>query len=168
VRIIFVGILLALLVIWSRTALARNWSYQVLVSAHAIVVILIFALLQTIELVVDLLPEYFFDQLFKLLTALNIIGAWYYILIVLGIGAALALVSFIQRSIRRSAEARASRIGADRASQKQCWSCGSHLLDDADHCIVCGKKQRMACPHCGKSTPIKALHCPHCGEGLEK
>jgi hypothetical protein len=163
VQSLFLIPLLILVAFWSNRALHRGRTYQVLVASHVLVVLSIFVLLKIAELIYDLIPRTFFVKLFAWLESFNIIGLWYYALVVLSIGATLGVIYLIQRRVKRAAELQASQIGAQRAERGDCWSCGAHLPVWATHCIRCGEAQESACHSCGKMTSRAGEHCKNCG-----
>ena len=127
IQCLFLIPLLIMVGLWSNIALRRGRTYQVLVASHVLVVLLIFVVLKIMELIYDLIPHTFFVKLFAWLESFNIIGLWYYFIVILAIATTLGVIYLIQRRVKRVAQLQASQIGAKRAERGDCWSCGAHL-----------------------------------------
>jgi hypothetical protein len=127
VQSLFLIPLLIMVGFWSNIALRRGRTYQVLVASHVLVVLLTFVVLKVMELIYDTIPHTFFVALFAWLENFNIIGLWYYAIVIFAIATTLGIIYLIQRRVKRAAELQASQIGANRAERGDCWSCGAHL-----------------------------------------
>jgi hypothetical protein len=127
VQCLFLIPLLIMVGFWSNIALRRGRTYQVLVASHVLIVLLTFVVLKIMELIYDIIPHTFFVALFAWLENFNIIGLWYYAIVIFAIATTLGIIYLIQRRVKRAAELQASQIGANRAERGDCWSCGAHL-----------------------------------------
>ncbi len=145
---------------WNGRSLARKNRIQTLLSSHLLVVAAIPILFKAVELVVDLIPEHFFKELFKVLRAMHLIALWHFFLIAFTVAAALTAIYFVQKKVFSREQLRRNRLAAG-----QCHACGKRLASwaGAAHCPLCGTAQHTRCGGCGKDTPAAGDFCAHCG-----
>lgn len=143
---------------WSVQSVRRQRSIQTLIASHLLVVSTIPILLKLIELVVDLIPHYFFQQLFELLEHLHLIALWHYLVIFATIAVALFLIYLIQKKVFNL-----HRTLQRRLMKGDCRGCGLRLPPASDYCPFCGDEQNHPCPACHASTPRSGDFCIHCG-----
>jgi hypothetical protein len=145
---------------WNARSLARSHRLQVLISSHLLVVASIPILIKIVEVVVDLVPEHFFKELFKALKAMHIIALWHFFLIALTVAAALAAIYVVQKKVFSREQLRRHRL-----SKGQCHACGRRLpFGRMAYCPYCGRGQTEACGGCGKETPAGGDFCVQCGQ----
>lgn len=144
---------------WNARSLARSHRLQVLISSHLLVVASIPILIKIVEVVVDLVPEHFFRELFKVLKAMHIIAFWHFFLIALTVAAALGAIYVVQKKVFSREQLRRHRL-----SKGQCHACGRKLpFGRMTYCPYCGRGQTEACGGCGKETAAGGDFCVQCG-----
>lgn len=84
-QILFILPLLAITLIWSSASVRKERGIQTLISSHLLAILSIFILLKVIQLIYDILPHAFLKKILDFLESWNIIGLWYYFLILLAI-----------------------------------------------------------------------------------
>jgi hypothetical protein len=144
---------------WNARSLARGRPYQVLVSAHLLVVTLIPVLFRIAHLVYDILPRKLLKKFIELLEALQLVALWYYLLITLAVLAALALVYLFQKKLFSH-----DRLLGRRIAKGLCQGCGVRLPAGAAVCPLCGFHQYRTCSQCGKDTYVHGHYCRECGQ----
>ena len=157
-QMVFLLPLLALFYFWNAASLKKGRGVQILVSTHLLVVAFIPVFARLLTTVYDILPKVFLQRLIALLESLNLVGLWYYLVIALAIGGALALVYLFQKRIFS-----VDRLNERRSAKYQCLSCGKALRAGANFCPFCGYAQVRTCTHCGQRTPACGHFCEACG-----
>lgn len=143
---------------WNARSLARGRPYQVLVSAHLLVVTLIPVLFRIVHLVYEILPRKLLQKLIELLESLQLVALWYYLFIGLSVLAALGLIYLFQKKLFSH-----DRLLGRRIARGLCQGCGAHLPAGAVVCPLCGFRQYRACSRCGKDTFVHGRYCRACG-----
>jgi len=158
-QLLFMLPIFVILYFWSGRSLKKDHRIQTLVASHLVVVAAIPILLKVIEIVVDLIPGYFFRNLFKMLKALHLIAIWHYLVIAIAIGVGIFFIYLIQKKIFSR-----EKLMEKRLSKGSCIRCNKALPCGAAVCPFCGTPQMEACRKCQKSTPVGGAFCIHCGE----
>lgn len=157
-KLLFLAPLLALFYWVYKRSIAKNRELLILVSAHMLIVTTIPIIIYVIDFFIDVLPFHFLADLLELLEALNLIVIWSYLLILLGIGATLALIYLIQKRFFSR-----ERLQLKRIANHQCHACGTRIDSAHQFCFKCGQEQLTPCPACRKETFVRGRHCVHCG-----
>lgn len=159
-QLLFLLPLLAIFSIWHAKSVKMDRNIQGLISAHLLVVASIPIILKVMGVVLELIPNHFFKNLFKLLEQLHVIALWHYFVILLAIGVALLCVFIIQKKIFNK-----ERLYQKRLSKGTCYSCGKTLPDrKSAACPFCGTKQLQKCTSCDSDTYITGKFCAECGQ----
>lgn len=158
-QFLFLIPLCGLFYFWNARSIEKNSHLQILISSHLLVVSFIPVLFKIIKLLLDIVPRRLFESLFILLKSLKIIAIWHYILIVLGIIAALVIIYIIQKKLFSR-----EKILEKRLIKGCCRECGKKLPVGSHHCPFCGTDQERVCGMCGDQTPIAGRYCVRCGE----
>lgn len=145
--------------VWNTRSIKHNKSLQVLVSSHLLVVVTIPAFCKLLEMVYDIIPHKLLSQLFELLVSLHLVAIWHYVMMVLAIASALALIYVFQRKLFSQEKLMQRRI-----ARALCQHCGVRLLSTARHCTACGGDQLTSCKHCHSLTPLFGNYCQCCGQ----
>lgn len=164
IQVIFLIPLLLIVIYWSNRSLMRGRPYQLLIASHLLAILGLFVVLKLLEFVYEILPRKLIATIIDWLVSIQLVGIWYYLVILLSVFVTLGIVYFIQQRVKIAAENRKLEVGAKRAEKWQCHSCGADLITDAKHCIRCGAEQFVKCKSCGKQTPLAGEHCMHCGK----
>jgi len=151
--------LIMLFYFWYSNSIKRNKPYQTLVSTHLLVVAFIPVIFKVMELVYDILPQKLLKHLIELLESFKLVAIWYYLMMVVGILAALALIYFLQKKIFSH-----QRLMNKRISKGQCQQCGVRLPANNEVCHACGFQQFRPCRHCHNPTYVHSEYCIVCGE----
>lgn len=151
--------LIMLFYFWYSSSIKRNKPYQTLVSTHLLVVAFIPVIFKIMELVYDILPQKLLKHLIELLESFKLVAIWYYLMMVIGILAALALIYFLQKKIFSH-----QRLMNKRISKGQCQQCGVRLPANNKVCHACGYQQFRQCHHCNSPTFVNSEYCIECGE----
>jgi hypothetical protein len=157
-QMLFILPLFFLFYLWSARSVKRERRIQTLIASHLLVVSAIPILLKTIELVLDLIPHHFLQNLFKILESLHLLALWHYLVIMASIAAALLLISLIQKKLFNL-----QRTHQRRLIKGACHQCALKLPPAADHCPFCGAPQQKLCHACHQPTPLSAAFCTRCG-----
>ncbi len=157
-QLLFLLPLLATFAVWHGASARRGRGLQALVAAHLVVVASIPLIFRIAEAVYDVLPKRFLKRFIELLVSLKLVAIWHYLVIALGVAAALATVFAIQRWLFSR-----ERLLERRIAKGECQSCGKRLPAGARACPFCGYGQRRACSSCGGRTPVHAPFCSECG-----
>lgn len=131
---------------------------QSLIASHLLVVAFIPILIKLIKLVVDLIPDHFFNALFRILRSLHLLAIWHYLVILGAVALGLFLVYFIQKKVFNR-----EKLIQKRLSKGACIQCGKKLTAGASACAFCGTNLFAACAACNQPTPVGGIHCIHCG-----
>ena len=163
-QLLFLLPIFGLFYVWSGRSVKKDNRIQTLVASHLLVVAFIPILCKLIELVVKLIPSYFFKTLFRFLRSLHLIAIWRYLVIIGAIALGLFLVFLIQKKVFSR-----EKMMQKRLMKGACTRCSKKLPAGAAVCPFCGTKQLERCNSCQQSTPVGGTYCIHCGEkGSEK
>ena len=143
---------------WSSRSVKKGNPIQTLISSHLLVIASLPIILKIIEVVLDLIPNHFFKNLFKVLRSLHLIAIWHYVVILGAIALGLFLVYFIQKKVFNKQKTIQKRL-----AKGACVSCNKKLPSHALSCPFCGTRQQEPCGNCGEETPIGGPYCIHCG-----
>ncbi len=143
---------------WSSSSVKKDNRIQTLISSHLLVIASIPIVLKMIELVLDLIPNHFFKNLFKVLHSLHLIAIWHYVVILGAIALGLFLVYFIQKKVFNK-----QKVMQKRLMKGACVFCNKKLPPNASSCPFCGSKQLEPCGNCHEETPTGGSYCIHCG-----
>ena len=157
-QLLFILPIFFIFYVWSSRSVKKENRIQTLLSSHLLVIASLPIILKLIEVVLDLIPNHFFKNLFKFLHALHLIAIWHYIVILGAIVLGLALVYFIQKKVFNP-----QKIMQKRLMKGVCIVCNKKLPPHASACPFCGTKQLKTCEDCHKETPAGGSYCVHCG-----
>jgi len=143
---------------WSIRSVKKDNPIQTLIASHLIVVASLPIILKVIELVLDIIPRHFFENLFKFLQTLHLMALWHYFVIFASIAVGLFLVYFIQRKVFNR-----QKVMQKRLSKGSCISCNKRLPTTSAFCPFCAAAQFKECSTCHKETPVGGSSCIHCG-----
>lgn len=162
-QLLFLLPLFFIIYIWHGGSLKKQHRIQTLIASHLLVVAFIPILVKVLDVVVDLIPKYFFKRLFELLEQLHIIAIWHYLVILAAIAAALAAIYVIQKKIFNR-----ENLIKKRLERNECHGCGRKFPTASPECCpYCGVTQRHPCEACAKETYIAGTHCIHCGKSRD-
>ncbi len=162
-QLIFILPIFAVFYVWSGRSVKKENRIQTLVSSHLLVIAALPIIFKVIEVVVDLIPNHFFKNLFKLLKSLHLIAIWNYLVIVAAIAVGLFLVYLIQRKVFNPQKVRQKRL-----MKGACIHCSKKLPPGAMVCPFCGVQQYQSCGSCQQQTPAGGIYCIHCGSTASK
>lgn len=162
VEFLFLLPLLLFAFFFYRRSVQKDQELLVLIFSHLLVVISIPITFEIIRLLLDILPFHILADLIELLEALNLVGIWNYILILLGISIALGVIFIVQKKLFSR-----EKIYLKRIAQNKCTDCGTKLRGEKEYCYKCGSIQIKSCPHCQKKTHAHGIYCIHCGKNLK-
>jgi hypothetical protein len=152
--------LLLVLYFWSSHSVKKDNGVQMLISSHLLVVVSIPLLWKFLDMLLQIIPQKFLQTIIEWLTMMNLLAVWYYVLVIIGILAALGIIYLIQKKLFNK-----SRLIEKRLVRGECIECGKFLRDkNAESCYFCGTKQYIECPQCHKKTLAGAEFCMICGE----
>lgn len=162
-QLLFLVPIFGVIYAWHGRSVKRENKIRILISSHLLIVASIPIVFKAIELILDLIPRYFFKKLFEVLELLHIIAIWHYIVIALAVGAALLLIYVVQKKIFNL-----ENLYRQRLEKGQCYACGRKTpnaggLGTIKICPFCGENQHQRCTSCGKETFIAGQRCIHCG-----
>jgi hypothetical protein len=143
---------------WNQKSIMKDSGLQLLISSHLLVVVSIPIFLKFINLLLELIPQYFFKKVFETLKALHLVAIWHYILILLAVLFAIFLIYIIQKKIFNK-----KRLQQKRLSNSACFECGKRLPDMLDYCPFCGTKQVEICSECNSKSYVCGDFCSSCG-----
>ena len=144
-EMIFLLPLVIIFYLWNSRSITASRPYQSLVSSHLLVVVFIPVIFKVIELVYDIVPKKLLKHIFEFLESLKLVAIWHYIIMGVGIFAALALIYFMQQKIFSQ-----EKLIQKRIIKGQCQNCGVHLPSENNACSACGFMQFKQCSHCNK------------------
>jgi len=124
VELLFLIPLFLLVWYWNDRSIKRENGAQTLVSSHLLVVVFIPIFWKVCEAIFNIIPERFLQALMKFLQDFQILILWYYFLILLAIGVALAAIYFLQKKIFNR-----KRLIEKRIEHSECQYCGKRLRD---------------------------------------
>jgi len=157
-EMIFLLPLVIIFYLWNSRSITASRPYQKLVSSHLLVVVFIPVIFKVIELIYDIVPKKLLKHIFELLESLKLVAIWHYVMMGIGIFAALALIYFMQQKIFSQ-----EKLIQKRIIKRQCQNCGIHLPSESNACSVCGFMQFKECGHCNKNTYVHGKYCRECG-----
>lgn len=157
-QLLFLLPIFGLFYFWGIKSVQKEHRVQALISGHMLVVTAIPILFKIIEVVIDLIPKYFFKNLFKVLKSLNLIAIWHYLVIFGSIGLGLLLIFIIQKKVFNR-----EKVMRKRLAKGACTHCSIKLPPGAAICPFCGAKQMEPCGACHQPTPAAGTYCIHCG-----
>jgi len=160
-QLLFLIPLFAVFYAWNSASIRRCRGIQTLVSSHLLAVSSIPILCKVIEAVYDIIPRKLLKQLMNLLEAMKLIAIWHYLIIALGVGAALLLICLVQKKLFSSE--RIARIIERRISHGDCQECGKHLPAGSAACPFCGFVQYKPCGNCHGQMHVYGKFCQTCG-----
>lgn len=158
-QLLFMAPLFLLFVFWYKRNVKRDKKIQTLISSHLLVVASIPVVFKVIEVVLDLIPNHFFKELFKILEMFHIVALWHYILIIISISVAIFFIYFIQKTIFNP-----KRLYQKRLMKGTCYRCNRKLPKKDGICPFCGTNQLKKCAHCGAQTYVAGKYCIVCGK----
>lgn len=159
VELLFLIPLFLLVWFWNSRSIARENGAQSLVSSHLLVVIFFPIFWKICEGVLEIIPERFLQAIMKFLQDLQILMLWYYFLILLAIGATLAIIYFLQKKVFSH-----KRLVEKRVEHSECQFCGKHLREADLFCPFCGEGQFRKCTKCKEDTYRELPICRKCGK----
>lgn len=158
-QLLFLLPLLFVFGLWHAKSARKGYNIRSLISAHLLVVVSIPILLKIAEVVLELIPDHFFKDLFKLLERLHVIALWHYFVITVAIGTGIFCVFIIREKLFSK-----EHLHQKRLSKGACCSCGRKLPGrTTPACPFCGTKQLRKCTGCGNSTYVNVKFCANCG-----
>jgi hypothetical protein len=157
-EMIFLLPLFIIFYLWNKKSLAADRPFQSLVSSHLLVIVFIPVLFKIAELIYDIIPKTFLKQFIELLESLKLVALWHYLMIVLIILTALALIYLFQKKLFSQ-----EKLIEKRISKGECQDCGKHLPANTAACPFCGFEQFKPCAHCNKPTYVFSKFCKECG-----
>ncbi|MDP2827730.1 MAG: zinc ribbon domain-containing protein [Sulfuricellaceae bacterium] len=158
-EMIFLLPLFGLFYLWNFVSLRKDRPLQTLVSSHLLVVTVVPVLFKVIQLIYNILPKKFLQNLVALLESMKLVALWHYLAMALAIAATLVAIYVVQKTIFSRGKLLAKRIAND-----LCQECGSRLPPASSACPLCGFGQFKPCRHCGKPTHVYGSYCKECGE----
>jgi hypothetical protein len=157
-QLLFILPIFGIFYAWGNRSIKKDNPIQMLISSHLLVIASLPILLKAIEVVIEIIPNHFFKNLFDILESLHLIAIWHYIVIFGAIGVGLFLIYFIQRKVFNPQKVRQKRL-----MKGSCIRCNKKMPAGAAACPFCGTQQVEPCRHCQKPTPIGGAYCMHCG-----
>ncbi len=161
-ELLFLVPILIIVVFWNNRSLKREKRLQTFVSSHLLVVTIIPLFFEICHAAFDIIPKDIIKEFIKFLESINLIAIWHYVLIVVAVIIAFALIYIIQKKVFTK-----SRMLRQRLLKKQCISCGKKLEYDVDFCPFCGKETKVVCRHCKKETLKGFDYCIKCGKEVD-
>jgi hypothetical protein len=158
-EMIFLLPLFGLFYLWNSVSIRKDRPVQTLVSSHLLVITIIPVLFKIIQLIYDILPKKFLEDLIALLESLKLIALWHYLAMAFAITATLVLIYVVQKKMFSREKLLVKRI-----ARGLCQDCGSHLPLASSACPFCGFGQFKPCNHCGKPTHVYGNYCKECGK----
>ena len=158
-QIIFLLPLFIIFYIWNNASVRKSRGIQSLVSAHLLVISFIPIFCKIVETIFDILPKKLLYRLIELLESFKLIAIWHYLMIALGVAAALFCIYIFQRKIFSREKLLERRI-----MKGQCQQCGKLLPKGSQACSFCGFNQYKLCTSCDKPMFVFGKHCINCGK----
>lgn len=124
VELLFLIPLFLVVWFWNDHSIRRENGAQSLVSSHLLVVIFIPIFWKICYGIFEIIPKQLLQDLMKFLQDLQILMFWYYFLILLAIGVALATIYFLQKKIFSR-----KRLIEKRVEHSECQFCGKKLRE---------------------------------------
>jgi hypothetical protein len=157
-QLVFILPVCGVFYVWSGRSVKKENRIQTLISSHLLVIAALPIIFKVIEVVVDLIPNHFFKNIFRLLKSLHLIAIWHYLVIAGAIVIGLFLVYLIQRKVFSLQKVRQKRL-----MRGACIQCSKKLPAGASVCPFCGERQYQCCGSCRQQTPVGGVYCMHCG-----
>mgnify|MGYP000270503627 CR=1 FL=1 len=157
-ELLFLLPLILVFYLWNSKSLAAGRAYQTLISSHLLVLAFVPVVFKTLELIYDVLPKKFLQQVFALLESFNLVALWHYLMMGVAIAGTLALIYVMQKKVFS-----AQKIFQKRIAKGQCQQCGDKLGADDNACSGCGFVQFVPCGACDGSTYVHGQYCRTCG-----
>jgi hypothetical protein len=148
--------------LWNAASVRKNHGIQILVSSHLLVVSFIPILCKIFETIYDIIPKTLLKQIIDLLISLKLIAIWHYLVIALGIAAALFLIFIFQKKFFSR-----EKLIERRISRGECQQCGKHLPVATPACPFCGFVQFKPCKSCNQLTHVHGKYCRECGAAVK-
>lgn len=158
-QILFLLPLFAIFYVWNNASVRKSRGIQSLVSAHLLVISFIPIFCKIVETIYDILPKKLLRKLIELLESFKLIAIWHYLMIALGVAAALFCIYIFQRKIFSREKLLERRI-----MKGQCQQCGKQLPKGSQACSFCGFNQYKLCNSCDKPTFFFGKYCSNCGK----
>jgi len=158
-QLVFLLPLFAIFYVWNNASIKSNRGIQILVSSHLLSVSFIPLFSVIVETIYDIIPKILLKKIIELLEALRLIAIWHYLMIALGVAAALLLIYLVQKKLLSQEKLMQRRI-----SKGACQQCGKHLPAASQSCPFCGFAQFRPCRSCGKPMHVHARYCRECGK----
>ncbi len=162
-ELLFLIPLFIIIILWSLRATKKNSWIQMLMSSHLLVVAFIPIFIKIINAIIDIIPKYFLEKIWKFLQEYNILAVWYYVIVLIAILIALLMIYVIQKKFFSK-----QRLLERRLIKWECFSCGKYLPIWSKSCPICGTKQMKKCNNCGNETFISGNFCKECWFELKK
>ncbi|HLP88674.1 MAG TPA: hypothetical protein VK184_08815 [Nostocaceae cyanobacterium] len=135
----------------------RRYGLIALISWHLLVIFCIPLLLKVFQfLQVDIIFQFVFDIIRRLVGNLLFLVSYIYILLVPLIG--FGIIKFFQKVVFNSKVQAANRV-----QKLRCVRCAKKIRRDDLHCPHCGYHQYVECPECHNFTYRHLPYCKHCG-----
>lgn len=161
-QMIFLLPLFVVFYLWNAASARKNHGIQILVSSHLLVVSFIPILCKIFETIYDIIPKTLLKQIIDLLISLKLIAIWHYLVIALGIAAALSLIFIFQKKFFSR-----EKLVERRISRGECQQCGKHLPAATPACPFCGFVQFKPCNSCNQLTLVHGKYCRECGAAVK-
>ncbi len=159
VELLFLIPLFLLIMVWNDRSIKHESGAQTLVSSHLLVVVFIPIFWEICYAIFEIIPKQLLQKLMQFLQDLQILMFWYYFLILLAIGVALATIYFLQKKIFNK-----KRLIEKRIEKQECQFCGKHLREWDICCPFCGENQFRKCSKCKEETYCELPICRKCGK----
>ncbi len=159
VELLFLIPLFLLIMVWNDRSIKHESGAQTLVSSHLLVVVFIPIFWEICYAIFEIIPKQLLQKLMQFLQDLQILMFWYYFLILLAIGVALASIYFLQKKIFNK-----KRLIEKRIEKQECQFCGKHLREWDICCPFCGENQFRKCGKCKEETYHELPICRKCGK----
>lgn len=157
-QMLFLLPILTVVYIWHTKAVKKNHPIQILIASHLLVVASIPVVGKLLDVIIDLIPKYFFKRLFELLERLHIVAFWHYLVIIASVAAALLIIYIIQKKLFNPEKIRLQRL-----ERGQCFKCAKKLPNlQCRACPYCGENLLSTCASCKQETPVAGKYCLNC------
>jgi len=161
-QLLFLLPLFAVFYLWNSASIKNSRGLQTLVSSHLLVVSFIPIFCKIIETIYDIIPKKLLHKLIALLTSLKLVAIWHYLIMALGIAAALFLIYIFQKKLFSR-----DKLMERRIMKGECQQCGKHLPNGARACPFCGAAQFKPCSACNGPMHMQGKYCQQCGTPSE-
>lgn len=144
---------------WNSISIAKARPFQLLVSSHLLIVVFIPVLIKIFELLYEIIPKKLLQHIIEFLESIGLVAIWHYLVIAIGIAAAMMLIYLFQKKLFSQEKEVAKRI-----SKGLCQNCGVKLSPESLACSQCGFEQFHPCKHCNEMTFVHGVYCRVCGQ----